>query len=294
MDLAREEILRKNFRKLLFELADDKNQDIPEDEDKRNTFYCRLEELYLGPDGEKQFRHYYSDIFATVTEVQKNAKLGDINILVQNLDFLLKKYEPKVNAAGGTIDILDELRKLYDHVNLDVAQLSYTEFKDEEAMSEVVRRDIKADIDMLQGDVKSAADELDNVKKSLQDSQKNYVTILGIFAAIVLAFTGGLAFSTSLFENLHNSNIYRIVLISLIVGLILFNTLYILFCYLDKILFKKEPKKYFVFLFVNILLLLLMFINILAWHFGWVENRDERIAGVPNMISITNGTNETK
>ena len=36
-----------------------------------------------------------------------------------------------------------------------------------------------------------------------KDVQKEYIAILGIFAAVVLAFTGGIAFTTSVLQNIH-------------------------------------------------------------------------------------------
>ncbi len=58
--------------------------------------------------------------------------------------------------------------------------------------------------------------------------QKEYITILGIFAAIVLEFTGGMAFSSSVLENIDKSLIYRIILVVCVIGLILFNVMWLL------------------------------------------------------------------
>ena len=40
--------------------------------------------------------------------------------------------------------------------------------------------------------------------------QREYISILGIFAAVVLAFTGGIAFSTSVLKNINTVSVYRI------------------------------------------------------------------------------------
>ena len=43
-----------------------------------------------------------------------------------------------------------------------------------------------------------AAERLSNqIQERQQEMQKEYITILGIFASIVLAFTGGMVFSSS-------------------------------------------------------------------------------------------------
>ena len=48
----------------------------------------------------------------------------------------------------------------------------------------------------------------------MESSQREYIAILGIFAAVVLAFTGGIAFSTSVLNNVAKASIYRTVTVS--------------------------------------------------------------------------------
>ena len=77
------------------------------------------------------------------------------------------------------------------------------------------------------------------VEERLGNAQREYIAILGIFAAVVLAFTGGIAFSTSVLQNLHISSIYRIVLVVVIIGLVLVNLLYGLFYYIGQLVNKN-------------------------------------------------------
>ena len=52
--------------------------------------------------------------------------------------------------------------------------------------------------------------------------EKEYISILGIFASIVLAFVGGLTFSTSVLANIDKASIYRLVIIACIIGIVFF------------------------------------------------------------------------
>lgn len=72
-------------------------------------------------------------------------------------------------------------------------------------------------------------------KNKVEDAQKESITILGIFASIVLAFTGGMMFSSSVLENISKSSAYRIIIITLIIGFVLINTIVALALYLNNI-----------------------------------------------------------
>lgn len=67
----------------------------------------------------------------------------------------------------------------------------------------------------------------DTIEKA-DDMQKQYIAILGIFASIVVAFTGGIAFSTSVLENISNSSIFRILFVVVILAGVLINVVFIL------------------------------------------------------------------
>ena len=74
-----------------------------------------------------------------------------------------------------------------------------------------------------------------NVETELGKQQREYISILGIFAAVVLAFIGGIAFSTSVLNNINTASVYRILVVSLIIGLVLINILFGLFYYVDRL-----------------------------------------------------------
>ena len=71
--------------------------------------------------------------------------------------------------------------------------------------------------------------------------QTEYTTILGIFAAIILAFTGSFSFSSSVLENIHQASVYRLIIITLIVGFVTFNIICALFDFITRINNKKWP-----------------------------------------------------
>ena len=56
--------------------------------------------------------------------IDKDPSVGNLEILSQNLEIIMNNYMPNVNVDedGNTIDISDEIFKLYDHANLDIAR----------------------------------------------------------------------------------------------------------------------------------------------------------------------------
>ena len=76
-------------------------------------------------------------------------------------------------------------------------------------LEEKVRTSDTAFKELSQKTIEDARQLSGVVQEKQRDMQKEYITILGIFASIVLAFTGGMAFSSSILENIDKSSVYR-------------------------------------------------------------------------------------
>lgn len=275
MNISKEETQRTEFCNILYELA--KSQTILNDPHERANMYIRLEKLYELEDG-KLFRHYYSDIFSVLSSIHSDAKLGSIDQLGQNLEIIRRGYTPKNMSSNGDnlIDISISLKKMYDHVNLEIARMLFQEKEYKINSGETSLKELKRQINTAQMDLETSKSELNselkNVKKKLDNSQKEYITILGIFAAVVLAFTGGIAFSTSVLNNISQASIYRIVIITLILGTVLINVLYGLFYYISELL--NKPLKFQHIRLINIVLIVLIVVTVIIWLIGVVEWRN--------------------
>lgn len=278
MDLTKEQSQRKEFCDILFELA--KNQEILQDKATRHEMYKRLEALYYSPNKEDRYRHFYSDIFTVLTQIQQASNQGDINILGQNLSLIRAGYNPQNrDEQGNIIDISDSIRKLYDHVSLDIARISYSDAGDRKTAGETAIVDMQSQLNQIKTEIDKAKIAQNNVEAELGKQQREYIAILGIFAAIVLAFTGGIAFSTSVLKSINTVSVYRITMVSLMIGLVLINVLFGLFYYVDRLVngMQKNRKKLKPLLFSNVILCVLLSITIIVWYYGWVEKRDIRI-----------------
>lgn len=287
MDLSKEQVQRKEFCDILFELA--KNQELLQDKSTRHTMYKRLEALYYSPNKDERYRHFYSDIFTVLTQIQHDSSQGDINILGQNLSVIRAGYNPQNrDSEGAIIDIGDSIQKLYDHVSLDIARILYSDAGDRKTSGEEAIIDVQSQIKQIQTEIDKAKVVQKNVENELGKQQKEYIAILGIFAAVVLAFTGGIAFSTSVLNNINAVSVYRIITVSLVIGLVLINVLFGLFYYVDRLVngLNEERKKLRPLIISNIVICILLIITVYAWSCGWVEKRDASL-NEPKTSEIT-------
>ena len=114
---------REKFKDMLLSLA--KEQDLQ----SNITGLCSdLEDIYCDEGSSEHFRHFYSDVFEVLASLKKGIKPGAGDILGENIRILYEQYRPTTSNR----DISKELRKLYDHVSLDIARMNYSDRGDKE------------------------------------------------------------------------------------------------------------------------------------------------------------------
>ncbi len=177
-----------------------------------------LKEIY-----EEEYRHKYSKITTIILNSTRDREQAFMT-LTQNIRTL-----KEIQGNKEVESIKPKLEKLYDHMNLECIRLQ--DF--DEKMSRV--KDVSIRLNDLNKNYKKLSEELN--KQQIQ-----YITILGIFASIVLTFVGGLTFSTSVLSNIDKANAYRLVFVMAFMALFFGNILYLLFSFLSKISLSKEEK----------------------------------------------------
>jgi len=109
--------------------------------------------------------------------------------------------------------------------------------------------------------------------------QKEYITILGIFSSIVIAFVAGLVFSSSVLNNMDKVSIYRLTFVMLGIAWMLFNLVNLLLDFLKRINrftlnIPAQGKDLPLIAAINIVILFLMVIDIAMWAFFGIGQRD--------------------
>lgn len=183
-----------------------------------------------------------------------SSKTISLSVLNENLNNLIE-YCVELQEEES---LVKNLKKVYDYLLLEF----FREKRNQaiEAKSEDLTQQIEKD-----------SKELSSLKKALKQSQSQYITILGIFASIVLAFVGGLTFSTSVLSHMHEVSIYRLVFVICCIGFLIFNTLFALFGFILRITEKEVD--YCVFRVVNGVFVAIIIINALWYEYGGEDKK---------------------
>lgn len=185
-----------------------------------------------------------------------------------NTEALFQYVNSEVETNKEAVDFVI---KIYDHLQLAKVQL------------ENVDHTLK--------------DKIEEAKKSIEtDSkrlEKEYISILGIFASVVLAFIGGSIFSTSVLENISNANIFRIVFIVDFLAFFIISLIYLLVVFIMKIngtsrqeekenfRGKKKKKGFFPIKMIYSICLLVALLDIIAWAIDIKSLIDFVVKGLP-------------
>ncbi len=287
--------------KILYELADSSSKF--QDSIFYNKITTELEALF---DPEELWFPDPSGFFSVLLHIVNGDAEGNIDELALNIAYLRCAYEAMDNEHLAP-SIRDGILGMCNQVNLEIAHISYinkikndtlqTEIKEsiaaiqttllsydewlkssQEALSKMnnqVEKSSKAS--------ESALNELDYTKMQTQELQQSneklvskikntqleMVSILGIFASIVLTFTGGLSFSTSVFQSMAVLSIYRVSALILLLGITLMNILFTLFYYIDRMTNPSAKARLVPFLIGNGVLLFLLFAVIWGRNSGY-------------------------
>ena len=156
-------------------------------------------------------RILYSEISSFVIALDESGR-GTFATNIEKLLIYVLDETNSVQDDGRKICI-----KIYDHFQLNLAQI--------ESSAAITQLQI----------AKTIGEEKASLHREVKAVEKEYITILGIFAAIMLAFVGAFTFSTSVLNNVTNTNAYKLAIIALIIGLIFVTLITILIEFLREI-----------------------------------------------------------
>lgn len=127
-------------------------------------------------------------LYSELSNFMFSLELRERATLNTNKDKLLQYALDGQNQVGE--DCQKIVMKIYDHSQLVIYQI--------ENSQNIVAAGIEEEKVHLESEIKGI--------------EKEYITILGIFASIVLAFVGNFIFSSSVLQNIAQANIYRLLL----------------------------------------------------------------------------------
>lgn len=163
----------------------------------KNT--VELIKLYVEEENKLE-RMLYSQISNFIFELDEEGR----GSFATNVEKLLLYSLNKDNNLD--VDCEKIIIKLYDHFNLALHQIGNVKNIYEKSIEEL-RNDFEIEIKKV---------------------EKDYITILGIFASIVLVFIGEITFSSSVLSNISGVNIFRLLLVIDLLACVVINTVSLL------------------------------------------------------------------
>ncbi|MBZ7987632.1 hypothetical protein [Campylobacter canadensis] len=211
----------KSYTKILLDilkkLSDDK---VSEDnfKDIANT----IKTIYKNND----FRHSYSEIGVFVKD-----NFASMEIIINNLTEIEKYIDDKIEG------IRKKFIKLIDHINLE-----YNRLKDFQSTKENINEILKfkSEFNSFKSEFDSFKSEFDIIKSDANNLKKEFITILGVFAAIFMAFDSGLKIELELLSFIKNDDKILLIIFIAIFTLFLLLSFYNFISIIYKSDFKNQ------------------------------------------------------
>lgn len=199
----------------------------------------------------KRERILYSEITNRIYEIDDK----DVGTILSNAERLVDYADANMKENADDIRCYRMICKFWDHCNLAYNQKNLNK-NTRESLNNQFKSYMKPYIN--------------DFKESEKEMQTQYISILGIFAAIVLAFTGGMTFSASVLNNIHHASVYKLIIIACVVGLIFIFMMWLLMDFIRSI-HGQSDRKYWVIIAFSVTLIL---IALAAFYF---YNKDDKI-----------------
>lgn len=206
----------KKYHSFLKKLAEPK---------ERDDLFKEMSAIY-----ENNERHKYSMITGFLYENKDNVSEYFTSIsdnLRKYIDDKLCEECKNHNKQEKYEEYKKRLEKMLDHIELESIRLFHLQMV-ESNISESAK-----EISNVKEDINKRAGEISNVKEDIDKQKNQYITILGIFASIVLAFVGSFTFSNSIFSNMHQVGISKLAFTMCLNVVFFANILFFLFDFLE-------------------------------------------------------------
>lgn len=158
---------------------------------------------------------------------QRGAFSWDSDVLQANLSDIACHLDKEMCGAAA----VDGVKKLCGHVQLENLRMTAIATQNE-FLAQRIRRS-EATVDSLLNQVREASG-------MMRDQQRDYIAILGVFSAVVLAFNGGFTLLGSVMSNVGNANPYALLFFSAFITEAIFGIFYILFSFVCRIVNGKR------------------------------------------------------
>lgn len=183
------------------------------------------------------YRQRYSDLLKMLNSISRNDSAYRDDLLSSNLEHLVEEF--RKDPEDGLYFLA--LYKLTDHIALEIQRnRDYLSLIGE---TRAVKKKAESDLNGLKKELEDARFEIEELHKEAQSTKMETVAILSIFAAIVIAFAGGLdIFGGTISAS--DGSIYDTAFAILLCGLMFFNIVaFLMYMVLAVIRLHDKPKE---------------------------------------------------
>ena len=281
---------REKLKKILRDLA--KSDAIKSKEDICD-YLNQLKQIYFS-DNKQVFTHCYSDIFPLLTKL-KEAE-NSIDSVGGNLGSILNYSKRDKNP-----EVYRVLKKLWDHTNLEIERINYVDSID--TRLDITGKTLEEKYKTLQKKYKNITAEAEKINQKQQEITdtvdrvsniySEFISILGIFSAVVLVYFGGTSIIGNVLGAIDETFIFKGILICLVAGMIVFNIIFMFLYFLAKILdrsisatpygveyeniLSRFKLRYPIIYYVNFFAISAIIIDVLIWLFVLLFNNTDFI-----------------
>lgn len=194
--------------------------------DSYEQYLNQLNSLY-----QDNFKHQYSNFFPIILKILEEDNAYDIDYLSNNL-IALETYLDELTLQGNITfnSMYTPFIKLCDHLDLQIRQTNYYKSMLQKSS------DASQALQDAQKQLTEATKGIDDATKRANTMQTELISILSIFAAIVITLSGGFTFLGNSLTAISNAKYYEsIIIIAIICGMVLFNTIFLMMFFVAKL-----------------------------------------------------------
>lgn len=175
------------------------------------------------------FRHSYAEISLILEQFepdQRDVLSAHFSAIRENAEEILKE---RGADEQGCVEIKKRIFKLCDHVDLECLRISRIE------RVEYIGKTASNELSAADGKLKETESRAKELEKRVSQYHDQNIAILGIFAGLVVTFSGVIQFTSSSLENLADISALKITFFVSLSFFFLFNVVFLLMYCISKI-----------------------------------------------------------
>lgn len=178
------------------------------DNDGLDHIAHELESIY-----DREYRQLYSELYPRLVRIRDGPE-GDLDLLLDNLEAIRTMVRDDYLKGGRRYRdyLFGSVLKLSDHINLEWQRMIQNKDLDDRT---------KESMKMIDALEKKATKAM----RKARNLQLEVVAILAIFAAIVVAFAGGLNLMSGSMSGIGQTDLLSLLSVLSLCGIVLFNTI---------------------------------------------------------------------